>query len=120
MARLRVFQAALVSLALAVALGAFAAHGLEGVVSAARLETWRVGVRYQAWISLALLAVALWPGVIARGAVWSLLLGMVVFSGSLYLLVWFDLPWLGAITPIGGALMMLGLCWAAISCKRPL
>lgn len=119
MARLKWFQVGLCSLALAVALGAFGAHGLESWVRSERLDTWQVGVRYHAWISLALMVMAVWPGVIARGALWCLAIGIGVFAGSLYLLVVLDVPMLGAITPIGGVLMMIGLGWAAISASGP-
>lgn len=119
MARVRWFQIGLCSLALAIALGAFGAHGLESLVRPERLDTWQVGVRYHAWISLALLALAVWPGVIARGAFWCLAVGMMVFAGSLYLLVLMDVPILGAITPIGGVLIIMGLGWAALSANAP-
>ena len=119
MARLGWFRVGLLSLALAVALGAFGAHGLQSLVNEARLETWHTAVRYQAWISLALVAIASWRGDIAAPVFWCLLLGMVVFSGSLYALVLLDFPRLGAITPLGGVLLISGLGWAAFSAKRP-
>jgi len=106
---------------LGVILGAFGAHGLEGRVSPDRLETFRTGVEYQMYHALALLLVG-WAA--AQG--WGPLLhwagycfagGIVVFSGTLYLLVLTDTGWLGAITPLGGVAFIVGwalLAWAAL------
>ncbi|MFB6230441.1 MAG: DUF423 domain-containing protein [Salinibacter sp.] len=102
---------------IAVALGAFGAHGLEGRVSPDRLDTFRTGVRYQMYHGLALLVVG-WA--IAQG--WGPLLhwvgycfvaGIVIFSGTLYLLVLTDTGWLGAITPLGGVAFVVG--WAMLA-----
>ena len=105
---------------LAVALGAYGAHGLEARVSADRVATFNTGVQYQMYHALALIAVA---GFMAAGAPsiaqWagiSFLVGMVFFSGSLYVLVLTDTPVLGAVAPIGGTAFILGwgfLAWAA-------
>lgn len=105
-----------------VALGAFGAHGLEGRVSPDRLDTFTTGVEYQIYHALALLFVA-WAsaqgwGPVLHWAGYCFLAGIVVFSGSLYLLVATDTGWLGAITPLGGAAFILGwglLAWAALS-----
>lgn len=104
---------ALISMALAVALGAFGAHGLSESVSPARLETWDTAVRYHLWMSVTLLIVSLWTGGVARVAIGCLWIGTAVFSGSLYALVLLDWPILGAVTPMGGLLMITGLVWAA-------
>lgn len=91
--------------ALAVAAGAFGAHGLRERLDARHLEIFENGARYHMYHALGLLAVA-WlvargaPGAAAAG--WSMLGGIIVFSGSLYLLALTGVSKLGAITPIGG------------------
>ena len=104
-------------LALAIALGAFGARGLESIVTEGRLVIWETAVRFQAWMSLVLIGLGLSCLSQARWVFPLLVLGMLIFSGSLYLLVLFDLPILGAITPIGGVFMMAGLVVAAVSLK---
>ncbi|MDT8370246.1 MAG: DUF423 domain-containing protein [Longimicrobiales bacterium] len=100
----------------AVALGAFGAHALEARVEPRDLEIWRTAVRYQMWHALALLGIAAlharWPGGGTVVAGWSFVAGIVIFSGSLYLLVGSGARWLGAITPIGGVAFLVG--WAAL------
>ncbi|MET0152469.1 MAG: DUF423 domain-containing protein [Candidatus Binatia bacterium] len=90
---------------LAVAAGAFGAHGLKSVVTAARLEAFEVAVRYQMYHALAMVLAGLLG---ATGAAWCFLAGTVVFSGSLYLLVLTEQRWLGAVTPFGGVLFLAG------------
>lgn len=106
-----------VSAFLAVALGAFAAHGLKSRLAADMLQIFEVGVRYQMYHALALLAVgwasSRWPGAAVTAAGWLFIAGTLVFSGSLYLLSFTGMRWLGAITPIGGAAFLLG--WAALA-----
>jgi len=101
-----------VSAFLAVALGAFAAHGLKGRLSQEMINVFDVGVRYQLYHALALLAVAWassrWPRGEVTAAGWLFLAGTVIFSGSLYLLSFTGVRWLGAITPIGGVAFLLG------------
>ena len=92
---------------LAVVLGAFGAHALRAKVPADLLAVYNTGVQYHFWHALGLLAVALTlPHLPAARALewagWLMLVGMVVFSGSLYLLAVTGARWLGAITPIGG------------------
>ncbi|MHA2268404.1 MAG: DUF423 domain-containing protein, partial [Promethearchaeota archaeon] len=91
---------------LAVSTGAFGAHILEPIVSESVFITYQKAVRYQMYHSLGLILVAL---LAAQGltkalnfAGWCFLIGMITFSGSLYLLVFTRVTWLGAITPIGG------------------
>jgi len=105
---------------LAVAVGAFAAHGLRATLSAADLATFETAVRYQMYHALALLAVAgavaRWGSPTAVAAGWFFTIGIVIFSGSLYVLVLTGPRWLGAITPIGGAAFLVGwalLAWTA-------
>jgi uncharacterized membrane protein YgdD (TMEM256/DUF423 family) len=107
--------------ALAVALGAFGAHTLESRLSADLLSTYEVGVRYHVYHVLALLGVVAvisrWPD--ASAAVWAgwlFVIGILIFSGSLYILAFTGIRWLGAITPIGGVAFIAGwLClfWVA-------
>ena len=103
---------------LGVALGAFGAHGLKSRLTPEMLAVFEVGVRYQMYHALALLAVAWastrWPGSSVNAAGWLFLAGTIIFSGSLYLLSLTGLRWLGAITPIGGVAFLLGwllLAW---------
>ena len=105
---------------LAVGLGAFGAHALKARLSPELLATFEVGVRYQMYHALALLAVGWaatrWPGTAANASGWLFVAGTVIFSGSLYALSLTGLRWLGAITPIGGAAFLAGwlcLAWAA-------
>ncbi len=107
---------------LAVILGAFAAHTLEGRVVPERIDAFETGARYQMYHALALLvlawAVREWPVWQTHWAGYLFLTGMVLFSGSLYALVLTDTPWLGAVTPFGGVAFIAGwslLVWAAFS-----
>lgn len=98
--------------ALAVILGAFGAHGLRDRIDADSLETWKTGVLYHALHSLALVLYGLFA--CDRGgriAGWCFLLGVAIFSGTLYGLALGGPRWLGAITPIGGVLLIVG--WVA-------
>jgi uncharacterized membrane protein YgdD (TMEM256/DUF423 family) len=104
---------------LAVALGAFAAHGLKPRLTPDMLGIFEVGVRYHMYHALALLAVAWacarWPDSRAQLAGWAFLFGIIIFSGSLYILSITGARWLGAITPIGGVAFLIGwivLVWA--------
>jgi uncharacterized membrane protein YgdD (TMEM256/DUF423 family) len=106
---------------LAVALGAFGAHGLKARLGslpdgAQRLEWWHTGASYQATHALALAVAAFLasqgaPGA-ARVAGVGFSLGVVLFSGSLYVMTLTGVRWLGAITPLGGLSFLVG--WAAI------
>lgn len=109
-------------LALGVAAGAFGAHGLRRIVSPESLETWRTAAHYQTLHGLGLLLIAaLWSYASPTLASWAgglMLAGVIVFSGSLYALVLTGTRILGAITPIGGVLMIVAwvlLAWAAWS-----
>ena len=113
-----------VSAGLAVALGAFAAHGLRARLSPEALQTFETGARYHMYHALALLAVAWaltrWPGPAVHAAGWLFIAGTVLFSGSLYLLATTGVRALGAITPLGGFAFILGwlaLAWGAWSAR---
>jgi uncharacterized membrane protein YgdD (TMEM256/DUF423 family) len=102
---------------LAVALGAFGAHGLATRLSPGLLAVFHTGVDYHAMHALALLSI----GLILRNdrhravvfAGWSFATGILIFSGSLYLLALTDARWLGAVTPVGGTAFLLG--WGALA-----
>ena len=106
---------------LAVAAGAFGAHGLEESVSPDRLQTFRTAVSYQMYHALGLLVVGWaatqgWGGAV-HGAGYCFVGGILIFSGSLYLLVLTDTSWLGAITPLGGVAFIVGwllLAWGVL------
>jgi uncharacterized membrane protein YgdD (TMEM256/DUF423 family) len=103
---------------LAVALGAFGAHGLKQMLEAHRmLDVWNKAVLYHFIHALALLVLALF-GAANRSAWWLLLAGILIFSGSLYVMALTNLRWLGAITPIGGLCFLAGWAWLAIA-PRP-
>jgi|SRR5512132_8876 uncharacterized membrane protein YgdD (TMEM256/DUF423 family) len=102
---------------IAVALGAFGAHGLRTRVPPEMLVTFETGARYHMYHALGLLAVgwaaARWPAGGAPLAGWLFVAGTILFSGSLYLLVLTGQRWLGAVTPFGGLAFILG--WAALA-----
>ena len=98
-----------------VALGAFAAHGLKGQLSSEYLAVFQTGVQYQLVHALALLAVALLaerlPGRLLKAAGILFTFGILLFSGSLYVLTLTGLGKLGMITPLGGVCFLAGwLC----------
>jgi uncharacterized membrane protein YgdD (TMEM256/DUF423 family) len=106
---------------LAVALGAFGAHGLRGMLSSAsdgarRLEVWETAARYHLMHALALALVgylsARGTGSLASIAGYLFLAGIVVFSGSLYALALSGMRVLGAITPLGGLCFLAG--WVCV------
>ncbi len=112
------FILASLSGALGVMLGAFGAHALRARLSPDLLDTFETGVRYQMYHVFALLAVSfalarVGPSGWLNAAGWLFILGTLLFSGSLYLLSWTGVRWLGAITPFGGVAFIAGwLCLA--------
>ena len=100
---------------LAVALGAFGAHGLKQTLEAhGMLDVWNKAVLYHFIHAIALLVLALY-GAANRGAWWLLFAGILIFSGILYVMALTSLPWLGAITPIGGLCFLAGWAWLVIA-----
>ena len=102
---------------IAVAAGAFGAHGLKGRLDADTLAVFEIAVRYQLYHALALMAVGWactrWPSRLVYVGGWLFVGGALLFSGSLYLLCFTGAKWLGAITPLGGAALLAGwLCLA--------
>lgn len=96
----------------AVALGAFGAHALRDVLDPKQLEIYETAVKYQFYHAIVLLVVSLFArlqsDVNLRRACLSFVFGILVFSGSLYLLVFTGVKKLGMVTPIGGVSLMLG------------
>jgi uncharacterized membrane protein YgdD (TMEM256/DUF423 family) len=100
---------------LAVALGAFGAHGLRSTLELhGMLDVWNKAVLYHFMHSIALLVLALYCST-NRGAWWLLFAGIFVFSGSLYVMALTNLRWLGAITPFGGLCFLAGWAWLIIA-----
>ena len=109
---------------IAVAAGAFGAHGLRGKLDPDLLAVFEIAVRYQMVHALALIGVSFagtqWPGQFINAGGWLLVIGSIFFSGSLYLLSLTGLKGLGAITPVGGVLLLAGwLCLAVGALKLP-
>lgn len=96
---------------LGVALGAFGAHALTDILSPGQLETYQTAVRYQMFHALGLLALGALPARSQRATPW-LFWGSVIFSGSLYALVFSGVSLLGAVAPVGGVLQLIG--WALL------
>ncbi|KXW56555.1 DUF423 domain-containing protein [Ferrovum sp. PN-J185] len=93
---------------LGVLMGAFGAHALEHRLSVQAQGWWQTAVHYQMLHGLALLALGASRVSGLERATQALILGIIIFSGSLYALALTNIHWLGAITPIGGLLMMIG------------
>ena len=109
---------AAVNMMIAVAAGAFGAHGLRRVLSPEMLAVWQTAVTYQMAHALGILCIAMasarMPAAQLHWAGWVLGLGVVLFSGSLYLLATTGMRWLGPVTPIGGLAFLVGwgmLAW---------
>ena len=101
---------------LAVALGAFGAHGLRDILDPHAIAIFETGVRYQMLHTLALLGVAVLNRPAARLLTvggWFFVVGILLFSGSLYLLALGGPSWLGPITPLGGLSFLSG--WALLA-----
>lgn len=109
--------------ALGIVLGAFGAHGLKKIVSPSSVETFEVGVRYQMYHVFFLLFVGLssfFSDQVKKRLLVMILIGILFFSGSIYLLTFNELPdfnvsFLGPITPIGGVVLISAWIYSAIS-----
>lgn len=112
-----VFRIGILLLATGIGAGAFGAHGLKDAVTPQLLETFEIGVRYQMYGALGLMAAAAWFA--KTGArfgtftAWAIIIGILIFSGTLYGITLGGPKWLGAITPIGGTLQIVG--WAILA-----
>ncbi len=102
---------------LGVALGAFGAHAVKDSVSPDDYDTYKIAAQYHMMHALALFAVAFaaerWPGRAASFAGWSFTAGILLFSGSLYVVATAGLNLLGAVTPLGGVAFLAG--WGALA-----
>src|SRR4051812_40714929 len=98
--RRAILAAGAVLAGLAVALGAFGAHGLRQMIDVERLGWWQTGVQYQVWHGLALVALSAAPVERVRLPAWLLGGGAIIFSFSLYLMALTGWRWLGAVTPL--------------------
>lgn len=110
---------------LGVAAGAFGAHSLKAMLSAEMLVVFETAVRYQMYHAFGLFVVGWtmthYPHACVRLAGWMFVLGIVLFSGSLYMLSFSGVRWLGAITPLGGAAFLMGWALLAWGCwKQPI
>lgn len=106
---------------LSVALGAFAAHGLKGKLSTDMLAVFQTGVLYQMWHALAVLlcAVLIQQKIIASTLpVWCFVVGIVLFSGSLYILSLTGIKQWGMVTPLGGLSFLVGWFLLLLSFKN--
>jgi uncharacterized membrane protein YgdD (TMEM256/DUF423 family) len=128
---MRIIRIALILLAMGVVAGAFGAHGLEKVIDERSLKVWNTGVNYLFIHALGLMAIQLIHAhqfISSKSAMWSsrlLLVGILFFSGSLFLLstqaaTGINFRWLGPITPIGGLAFITGWITAAAGLKPSL
>ncbi|AOA58490.1 DUF423 domain-containing protein [Acinetobacter larvae] len=116
---------AALNLALAVALGAFGAHGLQSFASPEQIAWWKTATDYFFYHGLALFGLAILhkvsPNIPIKFSFISIQIGIIFFCGSLYLMGVGVPRYFGAITPIGGALMILGwlsLAWNAFKASK--
>jgi uncharacterized membrane protein YgdD (TMEM256/DUF423 family) len=111
------------SAAVAVTLGAFGAHGLKGQLTAAALETFQTGVSYQFYHSLGLILIGVIvpankPSAMLSAAGWLMLAGILLFSGSLYLLSTTGIRSIGIVTPFGGLSLIVAWLMLAFGILR--
>ncbi len=110
------------SLAAGVAAGAFGAHGLKRILSADMLQIWQTGVLYHLIHALGMLVLAAlmmrWSSPMLGWAGLLMFVGIVFFSGSLYVLALSGTKWLGAITPLGGTLFIIAWLQTAVAAWR--
>ena len=117
--------AACIAMFVAVGAGAFGAHALKDSLAPDLLATWHTAVQYQAWHALALFGTGLLlatrraDAARARWAAGLFAAGIVLFSGSLYVLALTGERWLGAVTPVGGVAWLAGWLLLAWAIARP-
>ena len=122
----QILMTASILLALAVALGAFGAHGLKAHLSTEMLQTYKTGVEYHFYHALGLLFIGAisisYPSGLLNWSAVLLAIGIVLFSGSLYVLAISGIKWIGAITPLGGLSFIAGwvLLFVAVWKKIPI
>ncbi|WP_249869365.1 DUF423 domain-containing protein [Oceanobacillus saliphilus] len=110
---------------LAVALGAFGAHGLEGRISEKAIATWEKAVTYQMFHTMALLVTGLLlaklqgNGLLTTGG-WMFLAGIILFSGSLYIYALTSIKTFAMITPLGGVAFLIGWVLVGIAVMKNL
>ncbi len=111
---------AAINLAVAVALGAFGAHGIKSMVDAQQLAWWHTATLYLFIHALGLLIVGLLIRLnyATQVTAWLLQIGIIIFAGSLFAMTLGAPRWFGAITPIGGVLMIAGWAWLAVCAFR--
>ncbi len=107
-----ILMIASVLLALAVSLGAFGAHGLKSQLSTDMLQTYKISVDYHFYHALGLLFIGIlavsFPSELLKWSAILIIAGIILFSGSLYVLAISGIKWLGAITPLGGLSFIAG------------
>jgi uncharacterized membrane protein YgdD (TMEM256/DUF423 family) len=114
--RTLILAAGAILAALGVALGAFGAHALRDSLDPVRLGWWNTAVQWHMWHAVALVAISAAP-IDERTPALLIGLGTLIFAGSLYVMALSGLRWLGAVTPIGGLLLIAGwllLAWGAL------
>jgi len=113
---------AAVLLAIAVSVGAFGAHGLKPHLSSELMEVYKTGVEYHFYHALGLLLVGVFalhkPGVYLKWSGILLTTGIVLFSGSLYVMAISGIKWLGAVTPLGGVSFIAGWILLFLAAKK--
>ncbi|MDQ0417768.1 uncharacterized membrane protein YgdD (TMEM256/DUF423 family) [Croceifilum oryzae] len=113
-----------INMALSIALGAFGAHGLKGKVAEKMIANWNTGAHYHMIHALGMLIVGILLSKVQNSGMlttsgWLMLVGVVLFSGSLYVMAVTGVTKLGAITPIGGlAFIVAWVLMAVVACKQ--
>lgn len=110
-------------MAFAVAFGAFGAHIVQDMLTPERFEVYKTGVEYHFYHAIGLLLIGVASFHIEKSAwlIWSsrlIIIGILIFSGSLYILTLTNTGWLGAITPLGGVAFILGWSFFAVSASK--
>lgn len=108
---------------LGVALGAFGVHALRPTLEASgRVDTYETAAQYQLYHALALLGAAWaaerWPGRLTRASGWLFALGILLFSGSLYILAIGNVRFMGAVAPLGGTAFLAGWAFLGLAAWR--